>query len=73
MAEFHTAANGKTPDGPSMGVLTCKNIDGTLWLFDDQGRRLDMVQSIQINQSYDDVTTATVTLLIAMERGGNGE
>lgn len=66
--EVHTAAQSRTPDGPRIGILTCKMIDGTLWLFDEQGRHLDMVTSIQINQAVNDVTTATVVLLIDMER-----
>ncbi len=66
---FHTASQSKIPDGPVIGTLTCKMIDGTLWLFDENGRRLDMVRSIQLNQSADDITTATVVLLIDMDRG----
>jgi len=65
---FHLAAQSKIPDGPVIGTMTCRLIDGTLWLFDDDGRRLDMVKSIQINQSADDITTATVVLLIDMQR-----
>lgn len=66
---FHTTSQSKIPDGPVIGALTCKMIDGTLWLFDENGRRLDMVRSIQVNQAADDITTATVVLLIEMDRG----
>lgn len=65
---FHVASQSKIPDGPVIGTMTCRMIDGTLWLFDEHGRRLDMVRSIQINQSAEDVTTATVVLLIEMDR-----
>ena len=65
----HSVTVQMPPAGPVIGKMTCKIIDGTLWLFDDQGRRLDMVRSIQVNQAHDDVTTATVVLLVDMERG----
>lgn len=58
----------KVPAGPTIGILTCKMIDGTLWLFDEQGRRLDFVRSIQLNQGVDSVTTATVTLMVDTDR-----
>lgn len=64
----HRPNQSKTPSGPVIGTLTCRMIDGTLWLFDETGRRLDMVRSIQINQGVDEATTATVVLLIDMER-----
>jgi hypothetical protein len=53
---------------PSIGVLTCRMVDGVLCLFDGQGRVLDNVRAIQLSQSADDVTTATVTLPVDMDR-----
>ena len=55
--------------GPKIGVLTCRMVNGVLFLFDAEGRRLDTARSITVRQSVDDLTIATVELIIDMANG----
>lgn len=55
------------PAGPVIGPLTCRPVNGVLWLFDREGRRLDMMREITVRQAINEATTATVVLLIDME------
>ena len=55
--------------GPKVGVLTCRMVNGILCLFDADGRRLDTVKNIAVRQSVDEVTIATVELIIDMADG----
>lgn len=51
-----------------IGVLTCRMIDGVLFLFDTEGRRLNAVRRIAVEQGVDDVTIAKVEMIIDMAR-----
>lgn len=51
-----------------IGVLTCRMVDGILWLFDAEGRRLNTVRRISVEQGVNDVTVAKVEIIIDMAR-----